>query len=89
MNTTIDDAPKWEYAVEQFVYYAEEHPEHSPELSYMLSELSCQRKIFVDYEQAHSYFKRSALTQGLQLSDDVINEAYDIAYGMGCEYEWK
>jgi len=84
--TLTQPLPKWEYACELFNY--QEDPQHSAELQYMLHELSFQRKIMVDYDETHTYFKRAGLTQGLHITDADINTAYDIAYGQGCEYEW-
>ena len=81
--------PEWDYVTEQFVYYEEEHTDCSRGVKYMLSELSNMRKMFVNYDEAHDFFIRAAKTQGLSITHDDINEAYNIAYGIGCEYEWK
>ena len=78
--------PKWRYAFEIFVYMRD--PNDTPELAYMLDELSHQRKIMIDYDQVHAYFKRTGAIQGLRITSSDINNAYDIAFGMGCEFEW-
>ncbi len=59
------------------------------EVDYMLSELHCARKIIVSYDQAIRLYHRAGQAVGLDVKSRHICEAYTLAFGNGCEYEFE
>ena len=69
--------------------FEEEQTDFGVAVNHVLDELAQKRKILVSYSQAIAYYERQALTQGIKVTVRDVEDAYNIAFGGGCEYEWR
>jgi len=58
-------------------------------IEYLISEFTFLTKNILSYEEACSYWIHNCNNQGIKCTKQEVQEAYDICYGYGCEFEWN
>ena len=69
--------------------FEEEQTDFGTAVNHVLDEITHDRKIFVSYSQTVAFFESQALTQGIKVTARDVEDAYNIAFGEDCEYEWR
>ena len=87
--TKIDHSPIKPYWYGYVTFNLIEEYETNDTIDFLILEFQCLSKNIISQSEAIKFWKSSATRQDINIwtKQDVEN-AYIIAYGDGCEYEW-
>ncbi len=84
MENVIESKSCWSY-----VLYEPSRKTNNKVVVFLLGEFEGLKKNIVSHSEAIWFWGNKCLRNGLKYNNDDIQEAYDIAYGDGCEYKWE
>ncbi len=79
---------KWDYLVYDLTFPDDGYICNRA-VEFLLSEFEILRKNVCSYSQAIDYWIGVCNNQGIKCTRENIKEAYDLAYGYGCEFEFS
>ena len=84
----IDYSPTGPMSYGYVQYDIVEGYERNDAIDFLISEFECLKKNIISKSEAQKFWIVSASHHGVKCTDQDVENAYNIAYGHGCEYEW-